>query len=101
MPLDPPVMTATLPSSFPIIAPFVMSGRVRDRRTDTPRRMTHEFDFHRTEFQACVVRPVKSGTLVTDVGEAHRTHDFGIYYWSGEKDHENNERKDRQADRLR
>jgi hypothetical protein len=23
MPLDPPVMTATLPSSFPIIAPFV------------------------------------------------------------------------------
>jgi hypothetical protein len=25
MPLDPPVMTATLPSSFPMIAPF--SGR--------------------------------------------------------------------------
>jgi hypothetical protein len=26
MPLDPPVMTATFPSSFPIIAPFVMIG---------------------------------------------------------------------------
>src|SRR5882762_9709063 len=27
MPLDPPVMTATLPSSFPITSPFVVSGQ--------------------------------------------------------------------------
>src|SRR5215470_3733927 len=29
MPLDPPVMTATLPSSFPMISPFVVSDSVR------------------------------------------------------------------------
>jgi hypothetical protein len=28
-PLDPPVMTATLPSSFPIIAPFGMCVALR------------------------------------------------------------------------
>jgi hypothetical protein len=30
MPLDPPVMTATLPSSFPIIAPFGSSIRTEE-----------------------------------------------------------------------
>src|SRR6266702_1412983 len=35
MPLDPPVTTATLPSSFPMTSPFVVSGQHLPPRTST------------------------------------------------------------------
>src|SRR5882672_9157981 len=75
MPLDPPVMTATLPSSFPIIAPFC-------RRVSIPYRLVDVSGSGRELLRSpnnLSIRPNQEATLdpITDIFRTMHVTAFG------------------------